>query len=169
MYVGPYLITKILPPSNAVLQKSKRGPFVTHFDKLKLFHGSQPASWSLTTASADALERDAEGGQDDCVFSQPNADADRQQCSNNDQGDNVPEHSGCENDSAIRPPLGDRDDLDPDIGTDAVDQLPDQETVSVRSEAPAIVPTKCDNQRPSRVRRRPRKMIDYVMTARVEF
>jgi len=172
MYVGPYLITKILPPSNAVLQKSKRGrPFVTHFDKLKLFHGSPPASWSLTTAPADALERADEGGQDGCVFSQPNADADRQQRRNDDQqdvgaaGDNVPEHGGCENDTAIRPPLGDCDDLDRDIGTDVVDQLPDQETVSVRSEAPAIVPTECDTQRPSRVRRRPRKMVDYVLTA----
>ena len=104
------------------------------------------------------------------VFSQPNADADRQQCSIDDQGDNVPEHSGRGNDTAIRPPLGDCDDLDQDIGTDVVDQLPDQETVSVRSEAPATVPTECDtpgsNQRPSRVRRRPRKMVDYVMTAR---
>ena len=107
------------------------------------------------------------------MFSQPNVDADHQQCSNDDQGDNVPEHSGCENDAAIRPPLGDRAGLDPDIGTDAVDQPPGEETVSIRSDAPAIVPTEYDtpgsNQRPSRVRRRPRKMVDYVMTARVEF
>ena len=32
-YIGPYLITKVLPPVDAVLQKSKRGkPFVAHFD-----------------------------------------------------------------------------------------------------------------------------------------
>ena len=38
-YTGPYLIVRTIPPSNAVLQKSKRGkPFVVHCDKLKHVH-----------------------------------------------------------------------------------------------------------------------------------
>jgi len=49
-YVGPYLIVSVLPPSNAVLQKSKKSsPFVVHFDKLKAFHGTAPAGWQSTT------------------------------------------------------------------------------------------------------------------------
>jgi len=34
----------VLPPSNAVLQKSKkRSPFLAHFAKLKVFYGTAPA------------------------------------------------------------------------------------------------------------------------------
>jgi len=40
----------VLPPSNAVLQKSKKSsPFVAHFDKLKVFHCTAPAEWGPTT------------------------------------------------------------------------------------------------------------------------
>ena len=35
-YTGPYTVTKIIPPSNAVIRKGKKGiPFVVHLDKLK--------------------------------------------------------------------------------------------------------------------------------------
>jgi len=50
----------VLPPSNAVLQKSKKSSqFVTHFDKLKVFHGKAPADWQpTTTPTADILVED---------------------------------------------------------------------------------------------------------------
>jgi len=36
LYTGPFKVTRILPPSNAVIQRSKRTrPFVVHFEKLK--------------------------------------------------------------------------------------------------------------------------------------
>ena len=59
-YIGPYLIVSVLPPSNAVLQKSKKSsPFVVHFDKLKVFHGTAPADWrSTTTTTADGPVED---------------------------------------------------------------------------------------------------------------
>ena len=51
-YIGPYLIFSVLPPSNAVLQKSKKSqPFVVHFDKLKVFHGTAPPDWRSTPTS----------------------------------------------------------------------------------------------------------------------
>ena len=49
-----------MPPSNAVLQKSKNSsPFVAHFDKLKVFHGTAPADWRPTTTPiADVMVED---------------------------------------------------------------------------------------------------------------
>jgi len=45
-YVGPYLIVKLLEPSNCWLQKSvKSKRFVAHFDKLKKCLGGTPDSW----------------------------------------------------------------------------------------------------------------------------
>jgi len=62
-YIGPYLLTRLLPPSNAVLQKSRRSqPFVVHLDKLKLLHGDTPLDWRLsaTQTSGDAVVQEAE-------------------------------------------------------------------------------------------------------------
>ena len=54
--IGPYLITKVLPPVDAVLQKSKRGkPFVAHFDKSKPFYGTPPADWGTPPSSSDTV------------------------------------------------------------------------------------------------------------------
>ena len=40
MYTGPYTVTRILPPANVVIQRSRRSrPFVVHVDKLKLATG----------------------------------------------------------------------------------------------------------------------------------
>jgi len=51
-YIGPYIIVSVLPPSNDVLQKSKKSSlFVAHFDKLKVFHGTAPADWQPTTTT----------------------------------------------------------------------------------------------------------------------
>ena len=45
-WTGPYLIVRVLPPNDVVLQKSRRAKsFVVHKDKIKLFHGEPPASW----------------------------------------------------------------------------------------------------------------------------
>ena len=45
-YTGPYLIVKLLEPSNCWLQKSvKSKRFVAHLDKLKKCLGNAPDSW----------------------------------------------------------------------------------------------------------------------------
>jgi transposase InsO family protein/predicted aspartyl protease len=46
MYIGPFLVTRVLPPCNYVIQKTARSkPIVVHTDKLKLCHGITPKSW----------------------------------------------------------------------------------------------------------------------------
>ena len=59
-YIGPYLILSVLPPSNAVLQKSKESSsFLPHFDKLKVSHGTALADWRpTTTTTADVSVED---------------------------------------------------------------------------------------------------------------
>ena len=45
-YIGPYLVVRVIEPSNCVLQKSaKSKPFVVHVDKLKKCFGATPNSW----------------------------------------------------------------------------------------------------------------------------
>jgi len=56
-YDGPYLITKVLPPCDYVLQKTKKSrPFVTHQDKLRTCYGPTPTSW-LSTDGTQLAER----------------------------------------------------------------------------------------------------------------
>ncbi len=56
MYTGPFLITRMYGPVNAVLQKSRRSqPFVVHIDKLKLCWGPTPVSW-LTETDQEFVE-----------------------------------------------------------------------------------------------------------------
>ena len=62
-YTGPYLITKLIPPVNCILQRTGTSkPFVVHYDKLKVIHGVTPQSWltsddapfpDLTTGTVD--------------------------------------------------------------------------------------------------------------------
>ena len=45
-YIGPYLVVRVIEPSNCVLQKSaKSKPFVVHVGKLKRCYGTTPNSW----------------------------------------------------------------------------------------------------------------------------
>ena len=45
-YDGPFLVVDIFPPSDYVIQRSKRStPQVVHGDKLKFCHGETPRSW----------------------------------------------------------------------------------------------------------------------------
>jgi hypothetical protein len=45
-YIGPFLITREIPPCNYVIQRSARSkPIVAHVDKLKEYYGVPPASW----------------------------------------------------------------------------------------------------------------------------
>ena len=45
-YEGPFLVVKAIPPSDYVIQRSKRTqPIVVHANKLKLCHGPTPQSW----------------------------------------------------------------------------------------------------------------------------
>jgi len=55
-YTGPYLIVRVIPPVNFVLQLSaKSKPFVVHTDKLKKCYGETPVSW-LNVATEHAAE-----------------------------------------------------------------------------------------------------------------
>jgi transposase InsO family protein/predicted aspartyl protease len=55
MYVGPYLVIRVIEPVNYVIQKSPRAKaFVVHADKLKKCYGDTPSSWlSSTPQSTD--------------------------------------------------------------------------------------------------------------------
>ena len=45
-YDGPFLVTKVIPPSDYVIQRSQRSlPQVVHGNKLKLCYGETPKSW----------------------------------------------------------------------------------------------------------------------------
>ena len=45
-YVGPFLIVRVLPQNDLVIQKSNRSrPLVVHLDKLKRYYGDPPPSW----------------------------------------------------------------------------------------------------------------------------
>ena len=58
-YTGPYLITRIIPPVNCVLQRSLRAkPFVVHVDKLKKCYGITPKSWLTTPGVETNVESD---------------------------------------------------------------------------------------------------------------
>jgi len=46
MYVGPFLVTRVIEPVNYVIQRSaKTKPIVVHVDKLKKCYGDTPNSW----------------------------------------------------------------------------------------------------------------------------
>jgi transposase InsO family protein len=48
-YTGPYAVIRTIPPSNVVIQRSKRSKsMVVHVDKLKRCLGAVPASWTLS-------------------------------------------------------------------------------------------------------------------------
>ena len=48
-YQGPYLVTRVIPPCDFVIQRSRRcRPQVVHGDKLKPCHGETPVSWLET-------------------------------------------------------------------------------------------------------------------------
>jgi transposase InsO family protein len=53
-YTGPYWITRIIEPSNAVIQRSRRSlPLTVHIDKLKSCLGDTPTSWLNSCARPD--------------------------------------------------------------------------------------------------------------------
>jgi len=65
-YTGPYMVTRVLPPNDVVLQKSKRAKlFVVHRDKVKRYYGTPPVSWLKTaTGGEQASPAAAEGTAD---------------------------------------------------------------------------------------------------------
>jgi transposase InsO family protein len=55
-FIGPFLVTKVLPPVNLVLQRSaKAKPLVVHLDKVKLFTGVTPQPWVPITTECEPL------------------------------------------------------------------------------------------------------------------
>jgi len=50
-YTGPFLITRLIPPVNCVIQRTRSSkPMVVHFDKLKPVSGNTPVSWLGTSS-----------------------------------------------------------------------------------------------------------------------
>lgn len=142
MYTGPYLIVRVLSPSNAVLQKSKRGkPFVVHFDKLKPFVGDPPTDWRLPTG-VSTVE-----GHGDPVGPEPCYGEDR------DVGQPFQYTDETMNDGAeeIVPTANDRQ-----LGA---------EGQSIRSNVggggDTLIDRNASNERPVRVRRQPRHFNDF--------
>jgi len=65
-YDGPFLITKVIPPCDYVIQKTARSaPITVHRDKLKICHGATPKSWLMNAAQEvqhDARPQDDQDG-----------------------------------------------------------------------------------------------------------
>jgi len=58
-YNGPLLVTKVFPPVNVQLQRTKNSkPFVTHIDKVKPFYGDTPKSWLETETTQQNSKSD---------------------------------------------------------------------------------------------------------------
>jgi len=65
-YDGPFLITKVIPPCDYVIQKTVRSaPITVHRNKLKICYGATPKSW-LANATQEvqrvAREQDGQDG-----------------------------------------------------------------------------------------------------------
>ena len=68
LYSGPFLITKVIPPANCVIQLTKHSqPKVVHIDKLKAWNGDPPLSWldppALANEQPVAASDDARSGE----------------------------------------------------------------------------------------------------------
>jgi transposase InsO family protein len=60
-YNGPYLVVKVIEPSNYVLQRSSgANPFVVHADKLKRYYSSTTPNWLTDDATLASGEPDEE-------------------------------------------------------------------------------------------------------------
>lgn len=60
-YIGPYLVVRVIEPSNYVLQKSSRAkPFVVHVDKIKICHNPLTPNWL-----ADGTGQEDQSGHED--------------------------------------------------------------------------------------------------------
>jgi len=54
-YTGPFLVVRVQPPVNYVLQKSARSqPFVVHCDKIKKYSSATPINWLTGDADVSA-------------------------------------------------------------------------------------------------------------------
>ena len=73
-YQGPYLVTRVIPPCDFVIQRSRRcRPQVVHGDKLKPCHGETPMSW--LEAGGSPSDRN-EGQNNDDQSGGPNRQSD---------------------------------------------------------------------------------------------
>jgi len=142
-YIGPYRITKVLPPSSAVLQRTKVSrAFVVHFDKLNLCTGATPDDWRPATVPDDTVPE-----LDDKTADPPRAtetpDAQFERNSINGGGD-------------LRTGRGDCDGLT-DGGPDSI-SVPRNVNSEPLNDAPGCI------GRSHRTRRHPSKFSDYVMS-----
>jgi len=69
-YDGPFVITRVIPPCNYVIQRSKKSkPQVVHQDKLKIYHAPNPANWKKSDqeqkSTADVEEGQRNASQED--------------------------------------------------------------------------------------------------------
>ena len=65
-YTGPYLIVRVLPPNDVVLQKSKTArSFVVHKDQVKMFFGEAPPSWLRNSPVPTEMRRQTEQACDE--------------------------------------------------------------------------------------------------------
>jgi len=164
-YVGPYLITRVIPPNNVVLQKSRRAkPFVVHKDKVKLFHGQPPTTWlRVKENTGGALDSTPLGTIDDVILDtgidQPVVGVDTR--TNDDSGatDLAIEIQGVTSDENIGGDVDNRDGQG-DEQTDC-NQLPGcSSSFSVSSVPDDLVNRKA--VRPVRVKKKPGKFDNFI-------
>jgi len=142
-YIGPYLITKVLPPSSAVLQKTKRSrAFVVHFDKLKLCTGATPDDWRPVTVD-DGMVPGPDNKAADPLHTTKTFDAQCERNSTTGGGDHGTGRGDCDGET--------------DCGPDSISAPRDVNSEPLDDAAGCI-------DRPHRTRRRPNKLSDYVMS-----
>jgi hypothetical protein len=164
-YVGPYLITRVIPPNNVVLQKSRRAkPFVVHKDKVKLFHGQPPTTWlRVKENTGGALDSTPLGTIDDVILDtgidQPVVGVDIRTNDDSGAADLAIEIQGVTSDENIGGDVDNRDGQG-DEQTDC-NQLPGcSSSFSVSSVPDDLVNRKA--VRPVRVKKKPGKFDNFI-------
>ena len=82
-YDGPFVITKVIPPCNYIIQRNKRSkPQVVHQEKLKVYHAPNPANWKepdrkqKSSISEETSRMDTEVQPSECQYTSDIFDAD---------------------------------------------------------------------------------------------
>jgi len=70
-YDGPFLVTKVIPPNDYVIQKTQRStPMTVHRDKLKICYGETPRSWLTTSEGQGQTTAQGQPGADNSTRGQ---------------------------------------------------------------------------------------------------
>jgi hypothetical protein len=167
MYTGPFLVVQVMGPVNVKLQSTPRSqPFVSHIDKLKLCLGPHPVGWlsdrdlanesELAAASETPVEQfqqqsEGDGTRDNLVQVDPFAI----ECRPPESPMKIARESSMNecNDHGLLTPIS----TEVRDGHDSLRRESSAEAVEGERSSES------EGQRPSRTRRLPRHLQDYVL------